>query len=444
MELKNYLVEMLSNIIHDRLQMLSDIKDDIKKSEEFKKVEEMFSDVNNVVNVDDEELRNVLTVIADEDTANEIVSNIDMIKIVINGINEGLDLSLDDSQKDLIKGVYDTINNYCNDVEKKNGKTKAYLETFLSRCEELSQEIGTGVVRSIDVLDEIFKENDVPLEDVIKVKYEILRNNSKNYNMDLNGHVKEEVKLILSLKKVNIDLDSYSDFEKNALVSYADEKNVDDLINYIVSNDISVNQSVLFVLLLFSNVDILSSINDLASKYSLSYSELYKIPGIFISSDKNDLINNIISENSELEYLRYIGCYYDIFVQNISILEENSINVSDCFSNNSLSLIIPDMKKNITILSSLNLDISVFSTVVINPFLATSISSFEECGLKDYILSNPLRLTTSYYRLKSISSNIISARKSGKVIFRSLSDKKNYWLTKDITRSSSEVIQWIF
>ncbi len=440
MELKNYLVEMLSNIIHDRLQMLSDIKDDIKKSEEFKKVEEMFSDVNNVVNVDDEELRNVLTVIADEDTANEIVSNIDMIKIVINGINEGLDLSLDDSQKDLIKGVYDTINNYCNDVEKKNGKTKAYLETFLSRCEELSQEIGTGVVRSIDVLDEIFKENDVPLEDVIKVKYEILRNNSKNYNMDLNGHVKEEVKLILSLKKVNIDLDSYSDFEKNALVSYADEKNVDDLINYIVSNDISVNQSVLFVLLLFSNVDILSSINDLASKYSLSYSELYKIPGIFISSDKNDLINNIISENSELEYLRYIGCYYDIFVQNISILEENSINVSDCFSNNSLSLIIPDMKKNITILSSLNLDISVFSTVVINPFLATSISSFEECGLKDYILSNPLRLTTSYYRLKSISSNIISARKSGKVIFRSLSDKKNYWLTKDITRSSSEVI----
>jgi hypothetical protein len=441
MELKNYLVEMLSNIIHDRLQELSEIKNDIKKSEEFKKVEEMFSDVNNVVNVDNEELRNVLLAITDEeDTVNEIISNLDMIKIVIKGMNEGLDLSLDDSQKDLIKGVHDTIDNYCNDVMKNNTKTKSYLETFLSRCEELSQEIGTGVVRSIDVLDEIFKENDVPLEDVIKVKYEILRNNSKNYNMNLNGHVKEEVKLILSLKKVNIDLDSYSDLEKSILVSYADEKNIDSLIDYISSNDISVNQSILFVLLLFSNVDILSSINEMVKKYNFSFSELYKIPGIFVASDKMDLINTIVTDNADFEYLKYIGSYYDLFVSNISILEENGINVSECFNNNSLSLIIPDMKKNITILSNLNLDISVFSVVVINPFLATSISSFEECGLKDYILANPLRLTTSYYRLKSISSNIISARKNGKVIFRSLSDKKNYWLTKDITRSSSEVI----
>lgn len=440
MELKNYLVEMLSNIIHDRLQMLSDIKNDIKKSEEFKKVEEMFSDVNNVVNVDDEELKNVLLAITDEETVNEILSNMDMIKIVINGMNEGLDLSLDDSQKDLIKGVYDTIDNYCNDVLKKNNKTKAYLEEFLSKCEELSQEIGTGVVRNIDVLDEIFKENDVSLDDVIKVKYEILRNNSKNYNMDLDGHVKEEVKLILSLKKVNIDLDSFSDFERNALVTYADENNVDEIIDCIVSNDISVNQSILFLLLLFSNSSILKSIVEYSSKYSLSFSELYKIPGVFVSSDRLDLINKIVSENSEFDYLKYIGNYYDIFVQNISILEENNINVSECFNNNSLSLIVPDMKKNITILSNLNLDSSVFSVVVINPFLATSISSFEECGLKDYILANPLRLTTSYYRLKSISSNIISARKNGKVIFRSLSDKKNYWLTKDITRTNTEVI----
>ena len=51
MELKNYLVEMLSNIIHDKLQMLSGIKDDIKKSEEYKKVEEKFSDYKDIVNV---------------------------------------------------------------------------------------------------------------------------------------------------------------------------------------------------------------------------------------------------------------------------------------------------------------------------------------------------------------------------------------------------------
>ena len=257
--------------------------------------------------------------------------------------------------------------------------------------------------------------------------------------MDLDGHVKEEVKLILSLKKVNIDFDSFSDSEKNVLVTYSDEKNVEEIIDCIVSNDISVNQSILFLLLLFSDCTILKSVVDYSSKYSLSFSELYKIPGVFVSSDRLDLINKIVSENSEFDYLKYIGNYYDIFVQNISILEENNINVSECFNNNSLSLIIPDMKKNITILSNLNLD-SVFSVVVINPFLATSISSFEDCGLKDYILANPLRLTTSYYRLKSISSNIISARKNGKVIFRSLSDKKNYWLTKDITRSNTEVI----
>ena len=98
------------------------------------------------------------------------------------------------------------------------------------------------------------------------------------------------------------------------------------------------------------------------------------------------------------------------------------------------------MSKNITILSNLDLSSDIFSVVVINPFLATSISSFAECGLKEYLDNNPLRLTTSYYRLKYISSNIIRARKNGKTIFRSLSDKKHYWLTKDITRPSSEVI----
>ena len=183
MELKNYLVEMLSNIIHDKLQMLSEIKDDIKKTEEYKKVDEKFSDYKSIVDVDDEELRTTLSEIADSETADEIVSNIDMIKIVINGINDGLDLTLDDSQEELIKGVHDTISSYCDDVFKRNNDAKKNLEEFISKCGELSQEIGTGVVRSIDVLDEIFKENEVPIDDIIKVKYEILHNNSKNYNI---------------------------------------------------------------------------------------------------------------------------------------------------------------------------------------------------------------------------------------------------------------------
>ena len=115
------------------------------------------------------------------------------------------------------------------------------------------------------------------------------------------------------------------------------------------------------------------------------------------------------------------------------------MDVSTIFNSNPLSIIVPDMSKNITILSSMDLSSEVFSSVVINPFLATSISSFSDCGLREYLNNNPLRLTTSYYRLKSISSNIIRARKNGKPIFRSLNDKKNYWLTKDITRDS-EVI----
>lgn len=442
MELKNYLVEMLSNIIHDKLQMLSEIKGDIKKSEEYKKVKEKFSDYKNIVDVDDEELRTTLSEIADSETADEIVSNVDMIKIVINGINDGLDLTLDDSQEELIKGVYDTINNYCNDVSKKNNDAKKSLEDFISKCGELSQEIGTGVVRSIDVLDEIFKENDVPLNDVIKVKYEILRNNSKNYNMDLDGHVKEEVELRLALKTVDIDLDSFSDSEKKVLVSYVDTKNIEEISNYIVSNNINVNKSLLFILFLFSNVNNLKEVMDLSSKYSLSFSEIYKIPGIFISSDKKDLISNIVSDSDDefIVGLKYIGCYFELFKENISILENNNMDIGSIFNNNPLSLIVPDMSKNITILSNLNLSSDIFSVVVINPFLATSISSFAECGLKEYLDNNPLRLTTSYYRLKYISSNIIHARKNGKTIFRSLSDKKNYWLTKDITRPSSEVI----
>ena len=440
MELKNYLVEMLSNIIHDKLQMLSGIKDDIKKSEEYKKVEEKFSDYKNIVNVDDEELRGVLASISDSETADEIISNIDMIKIVINGMNDGLDLSLDDSQEDLLKGVHETIDNYCTAAFTKNSEAKKNLEEFISKCRELSQEIGTGVVRSIDTLDEIFKENDVPLDDVIKVKYEILRNNSKNYNMDLNGHVKEEVDLRLALKTVDIDLDSFSDFEKKVLVTYVDTKNIEEISNYIVSNNINVNNSLLFILFLFSSVSNLKEVMDLSSKYNLSFSEIYKIPGIFISNEKKDFISTIVSENEDVSNLKYIGTYFELFKENISILDNNGKNVSTIFNSNPLSIIVPDMSKNITVLSSMDISDEVFSVVVINPFLATSISSFSDCGLKEYLNNNPLRLTTSYYRLKSISSNIIRARKNNKPIFRSLNDKKNYWLTKDITRSSSEVI----
>lgn len=442
MELKNYLVDMLSNIIHDKLQMLSEIKSDIKKAEEYKKIEESFSDYKNILDVDNEVLRNTLSEITDSETADEIVSNIDMIKIVINGINDGLDLSLDDSQEELIKGIYDTINNYCNDVFKKNSDAKKHLEDFISKCGELSQEIGTGVVRSIDVLDEIFKENEVPLDDVIKVKYEILRNNSKNYNMDLNGHVKEEVKLRLALKSIDIDLDSFSDSEKSVLVSYVDTNNIQEISDYIVSNNINVNKSLLFILFLFSSLSNLKEVMDFSSKYNLNFSDIYKIPGIFISKDKLDLISTIVSENDDefISSLKYIGCYFELFKDNISILESNNMDVSLIFNSNPLSLIVPDMSKNITVLSSLNLSNDIFSIVVINPFLATSLSSFSECGLKEYLDNNPLRLTTSYYRLKSISSNIIRARKNGKIIFRSLSDKKNYWLTKDITHPSSEVI----
>ena len=440
MELKNYLVELLSNIIHDRLQELSSIKEDIKKSEEYVKVKEMLSDINNIVDIDDEKLSSLLSVITDKNTVSEILSNVDMIKIVINGINDGLDLSLDDSQKELVKGVYDIVDNYCNDLDKKNTETKAYLEDFLSKCEELSQEIGTGVVRNIDVLDEIFKENDVPLKDVIKVKYEILRNNSKNYNMDLDGHVKEEVKLRLSLKKINIDFDSYTDGEKSVLTSYCDINNVDELVDYIFSNNLNIDNSLLFILLLFSNLSNLKCIVDIYNEYNLRFTDFYKIPGIFISKDMSDILVEVYSSNEEFDYLKYIGSYFELFNENVSILKENNLPIGEIFNCNCLALIIPDISKNITILSSLDLPSDVFSIVVINPFLATSISSFEECGLKDYLSCNPLRLTTSYYRLRSIYSNIISARKNGKIIFRSLSDKKNYWLAKHITSDSSEVI----
>ena len=170
---------------------------------------------------------------------------------------------------------------------------------------------------------------------------------------------------------------------------------------------------------------------------------LMNMPGIFVSKDVN--ISSILDGNRDdeefyvIERFQYIEPTYELFVDNISLLEANNRSVSDCYKHNMLSLIVPDLSKNITILSDLSLSNKDFSIVVINPFLATSRSGFEECGLSDYINANPLRLTTSYYRLKSISANIVTARKNGQVIFRSLSDKKNYWLNKNITRSS-EVI----
>ena len=435
--LKNYLVQLLSSIIHDRLQLLSDAKNDMKKIDVYKNVENLFSDVDNIVDIDDDSLRNVLSDITDSDTVDAIISNVDMIKIVLNGKNNGLDLSLDDSQIDLVHGVYEIVNNYRVELESNNKETRENLEDFISKCKRLSDEIGTGVVRDISTLDEIFSSNNVPIEDVIKCKYEILSNNSKNYNLDLEGKVKEEVELRIILKELNVEIDDFSDIEKRLLINNCDISNIKGLVDYIVNNDIKLNNNQLFIIMLLSDVSIFSNIIEISKSYDLNLSSLFMMPGIFVSSNK-DIFSLLAEHKDDSEYyiienLEYVNGLYELFVDNISLLEANNRSVSDCFNNNMLSLIVPDLAKNITILSDMDLSNKVFSIIVINPFLATSRSSFVECGLGDYINNNPLRLTTSYYRLRSIVANIVFARKNGHPIFRSLSDKKTYWLNKSIT-----------
>lgn len=451
MELKNYLIELLSGIIQDRLELLNDAKKNIKKAEQFKNVEEFFSDVSNVVNINKDELRKVLSEITDDDTIDGIISNIEMIKIVENGISNGLDLTLDDSQIALVNGVYELVNNHRTELEDKNIEIKKSLENFISKCELLSNDIGTGVVRDIDTLNEIFSVGDVSKDDIVKAKFEILKNNSKNYNMNLDGKVKEEIDLRLALKQLNIDLDTYTDIEKRLLVNYSIIDKSKQLIEYLVNNNINLKQSDLFIVLLLSNVDIVSNIYDLCQNYDFSLDNLFKIPGVFVSVDNKNLLSSIISDNFNdddfyiVKYIENIGGYYENFIKNIALLEKHGMNVAECFRANILSLIIPDMEKNITILEGMDLDIKEFSVIVINPYLATSKSSFSECGLGEYLKNNPLRLCTSYFRLRNIASNIVDARKNGKIIFRSLSDKKNYWLAKNITkgedvRSDIEVV----
>lgn len=437
MELKNYLVELLSNIIHDKLQMLSDANDKLKKSEDYKEIEDLFSDVDKIINVDSDKLKSILLDITDEDTVSGILSNIEMIKIVLNGKNNGLNLSLDDEQEKLIKGVYEIINDYRTGLEKENNEEKKNLEDFISKCKSLSSEISTGVVRDIDTLDEIFVSNDISIDKVIKSKFEILRNNNKNFNLNLEGRVKEEVDLRILMKDYNLDFDSYSDVEKIILVNECDIPMMNSFIEYIVGSHINLSSSQLFFILLFSNLDIFSNIIDLSKSYDFSLSDLFKIPGVFVSKEKD--VSSILSKYNDMDdfyivenYLNVVPCY-ELFVDNISLLEANNRSVSECFKNNILSLIVPDLEKNITILSDIKLSNKEFSIVVINPFLATSYSSFNECGLGDYLKENPLRLTTSYYRLKNISSNIVLARKNSQPIFRSLNDKKTYWLNRNIT-----------
>lgn len=436
MELKNYLVEILSNIIHDKLQLLSETKKEMNKIDDFIRIEETFSDEANILSVSNEDLKNVLSNITDESTIDGIISNIDMIKIVLNGKNSGLELDLDDSQQALIKGVYDIVNNYRVNLENKNNETKENLEEFISKCRSLSNEIGTGVVRDITTLDSILTDSNIDIKDIVKCKFEILKNNSKNYNLNLEGKVKEEVDLRIAFRNLNIEFDSYSDIEKQIIVNYSDINNINNIIEYINEKNIQLTQRNLFIILLFSEISVISTIYEITEKYNISFNKLFMIPGVFINN--NELINKVITENKEnadyyvIEYLENIKATHENFIKNIEQISKTR-NVQECFNNNILSFIIPDMEKNMTILEELELNDKEFSTIVINPFLATSISSFQEIGLGDYIKSNPLRLTTSYYRLREINARIIDARKNGKIIFRSLSDKKNYWLARSIT-----------
>lgn len=443
MELKNYLIDLLFGIIQDKLKLLDDAKKSISKANDYKKLEEYFSDVNKLVDVNYDELKECLLEITDSETIDAIISNIEMIKIVENGIKEGLDLSLDDSQLALVDGVYKLVNDYRVELESKNLDMKKSLEDFISKCEQLSKDIGTGVVKDIDTLNEIFNISNVSKEDSVKAKFEILKNNSKNYNMNINNMVKEELDLRIIFKQYDINLDDFSSIEKDILIKYCSVDSVKDIMECLVTNNFKLELRDLFIIVLFSNISIISNVIELCNKYGLGFYELFKIPSIFVDNKGMDLINNIINDyNSDdnfyiIEFINLLNACSEIFVKNISLLEKSGRRASDCFKYNLLSLIVPDMEKNITILEGIDVDVKDFSVIVINPYLATSRSSFIECGLGEYLKNNPLRLCTSYFRLKKIVSNIVFARKNGQIIFRSLSDKKNYWLAKNITRNGS-------
>lgn len=445
MEFKNYLIELLSTIVEEKLTLLNETKANIEKVEEFKKVEELFTDINNIVNIDNEELKLILSQVTDDDTIDGIISNIEMIKIVEKGISSGLDLTLDESQIALIDGVYTLVNAYRVELENKNLTIKKELEEFITKCEQICNEVSTGVVKDMNTLNEIFNVGQVSLEDSIKAKFQILKNNNKNYNMNLDDKVKEELDIRLFLKNINFDFDSFANIEKQIIINNCEIDKCKLIMDFIINNNINLNKKNLLILLLLSDVNILSSIVGLSIKYQFEFNDLFKIPGVFVYKEKDDFISQLVNEykdNEEYEnikFLEFVNGYYEIFVNNINLLEKFGKNVYECYKNNILSLIIPDMEKNLTILEEINLDSNIFSVVVINPYLATSKSSFEECGLGEYLKNNPLRLCTSYFRIKNISQNIIKARKNGDIIFRSLSDKKNYWLAKNITHNNDEL-----
>ncbi|MBP3920190.1 MAG: hypothetical protein J6D28_01350 [Bacilli bacterium] len=440
MEIKNNLIEMLSNIIHDKMNQLKQSQDNIEKSNKIKEIEEMLNE-SEINKIDDNKLKETLKEITDMDTIESIISNIDMIKIVINGINNGLELSLDESQLALISGVQELISNYRNELDETNIEKRQKLEEFIANCEQLSTEISSGVIRDIKTLDQILNESDIPINDIIDIKFDILKNNNNNYNLNLNGKVKEEVDIRITLKNIDIDLDTFSDIEKNILVNYSNIDNIIEITNYIKENNLNIKKNDILYILLFSNKDILSNIYNICNEYKLEFENMFKIPGTFISEENKEKISTMLNETKDnqeyymISYLENIGAYYEKFITNITQLKNNNFNIKECFENNILIFVIPDIEKNITILSDMNLNNKDFSTIVINPYLATSRSSFNECGLKEYLTNNPIRLTTSYYRLKNIAANIVEARKNGGIIFRSLSDKKNYWLAKNITHN---------
>lgn len=436
---KENLVNLLSNIIHDKLNLLSIAKDNIDMSNKIQEIENVLN-VDEIGNIDNDKLRDILKDITDEATIDSIISNINMIKIVINGKNNGLELSLDDSQISLIKGVYELVNDHRVKLDDENIETKKKLEDFISNCEHLSDEISSGVLKDIDTLDLVFNESNVSIDEIINIKFDILRNNNNNYNLNLDGKVKEEVDLRIIFKGIDTDLDSFSNIEKKLIFNYCNIDDVSSLVTFLNENNINLDKSNLLFIMLFSNLNIFSNVYSLCVDNGLNFNDMFKMPGVFISIDNKEYVNNIINEISNddefyiVSYLSNLGFYHENFIKNISLVSGIGLNIKECFSINPLMFVIPDMEKNITILSDMNLNVNDFCVVVINPYLATSKSSFKESGLGEYLNNNPIRLCTSYFRLRNIVSNIVDARKNGGIIFRSLSDKKNYWLSKEVTR----------
>ena len=293
----------------------------------------------------------------------------------------------------------------------KNIKRNRELTDFLKRLESTKPIVLTDKLLSLCTTAEI------KLELLVLINKYNLKFYQNTFQINQNYKNSSFSKLEILFNKNGLDFTGLSIEKQDFLINNANIEQVSKILEFLSKDNFSfINESSpIFVdLLLYSNIDILNSINSLVNNGIITKEFIQKYPMILISKDgcacyKTD---------------KYIN--YEIFMQKLLFMKENGISIHDLVSNEPeiFECSLEQLRIQLEILNEYGINILTKGFEILkDPTLLDLIDNYIELGLGEYVKNNKHLICEDNY---SLINRIIISTKLGINIF----NEKNYIISK--------------